>query len=382
MSTMQYQLISDQIRRALIRYYTSATQIIGEYAPQLINSGILHPIFSAKDLHRALNDIGIVCSISTPYAALQDPFNPITDLVENNPWLKQSKLMPKTANATKNLYYIRPYHEIVDMIEENAYFREYEFAYIKHIPPIEFFEDVLSKKQTQQINALYYKIKTPKFNQPTQQWQQFSQHFTQIKNPTRTPIEDAFVTRVYLFKVAFLDAIIQEGQYSLRDMFMMTGIKEKHIYHVIGKSKFMREKRYLIIDAPNIYEARKYIDEPAHVVKFPDGKFLLILKSRVRHKTTEELEQMNNHLKPKTNHTNDMTDNQKIYTTRYPFIVKSRFSMPKFQKTFVTRKLRQLIQTALQEQIPLKLFTTQDLLDFAEQRLDKNSSKKYNQGIK
>lgn len=361
MSHIQYQLISDQVRRALIRYYHNSTQVIGEYAPQLINSDILHPIFATPDLHRALNEIGISCSHEAIYNSLQDPFNPIVDLVENNPLLQASQLMPKVSHRTKYLYYIRPYHQLLDMIEENAFFREYEYAYRNTIPPMDFFEEVLEEDQRQPVQELYTRIRIPRTHRTRTNWQNLFRHFSTLNDSTRTDIADAFVTGLHTFKVAFLNAIIKEGQYSLREMFLMTGINQRHLHYVLLRSGFILERRYQVVEAASEDEAREQTDEPCHVVKLPDGKFLLLFKSQVRHRTPEELAQTHAHLR---------FSPSKKKKEPNPFSIKTKFSTPKFQKTFVTRKLRQVIETSLRVKIPLRLFDTEELLSFARNRLD------------
>ena len=295
-----YQLHGDKMRRALIRYYPSLTQMCAEYLPQLINAKILPHLFSSKQVHQALTDIGKKCSRRGIYYVLADPFNPIiapvtpttsiihSTVYKDDPSLSQHPSNPPHTNSKTRMYFLRPKHEIHAMILDNAYFREFELGHRHIIPPASVFADTLPPHQMDMLRKLYKKIEwtAPK---KKLKWERFLNYFTDIDNDDhRTVLDESRITTPNTLKVAFFEALIKPGEYTTTDICLMTGIHHENLRHVIRKSNIARERRYIVVHADSYWEAKQLADKRDFLLKLNDGKYMIQKPSHYRLKNNED----------------------------------------------------------------------------------------------
>lgn len=362
MSDLQYQPISDAIRRALIRYCTPYTEIFGEYCPLLVNSGALNPAFTAKQLQNALDHIGIKVNIASLYQNLSDPHNPVVNRTKNHSLLSKTTIFG-TENGAE-AFYLRPRHEMLDILETIAYFRECEMGYRRAIPPVDVYDGAVSDEERELIESLYSKIKRKKTHK-NRQWVKNFQHFSDFREPTRTEVDNALVTKPSLFKLAFFEAVIYEGEWSGAYIERFTGIQKNSLNPIVKKSNLIRKSRRVIITARSYMDALEQVNEPGYAIWLSDNTYLVQLMSVIRAKTDEEMAEL---------------DDDRLWTPQggrkkrkgYRH-VKREVAYPGFQDKFLAKSLRLLTKTALNLDIPLTITTTHDIMVYLKKRRDENA---------
>ena len=273
-----------------------------------------------------------------------------------NPLLAQS--IPFASKSKEATYYHRPIHEVKEMIEEAAYYREYEMGHRHLLPPPEIYESITSDTDFALISRLYKKANyRPPRRLP--KWSYYFRHFSNLSDPTRTLIDNATVPIPAMFKVAFFDAMIKEGTYSGVEISKLTGIHYGNIRHILKHSKFGRDSRRLIITADDHWDALKQAGkEAAHAHKLDENTYLVQLQAYFHSQGA----------RPKTN-SHDIKDIQKKTQenkgSRAITVVKKNNSIPAFQERFLVHTLKRIFKKAYKIELPPTIKSLQEILEFA-----------------
>ena len=355
MDDLQYLPISDAIRRCLIRYYSSYTEIFGEYCPLLVNSGALNPAFTAKQLKKALDYIGIKTNMASLYKNLDDPFNPVVNNVQNNPLLAQTTIFGTENGA--DAYYLRPRHETLDMIELAGYYRECEAGYVGRIPPPDIYEEALDEDAIDFVKTLYEQIRWRK-HRKSEFWLRKFRYFTDFRDKTRTELDNSIVTKPSLFKLAMFEALVDEGEWSGWEIEQKTGIRKANVRSIVDKSTKTRDTRRVIVKADSYWDALEQVDEPGYAVQLEDGTYLVQLRALFRKKTALELEKV----REPSHYSLDGT-NMRDYRVTIP----KEVSAPGFQTKFLANSLRQVLKEAGIE-VPMTIIRVSDIIEHVRER--------------
>lgn len=315
----------------------------------MINSNILDPAFTAKELLEAYKNVNIGISRSAIYEYVRNPLNPITATVADDPLVANSKIF-KTDKKSAT-YYLRPKHRMLGMVRDVAYYREYEWGHKDVIAHYEVFEDILSSEDMAIVEDLYTqsKWKPPAFKK---NWQDRYYYFTDISDETRTPIDDNMVTRASKFKVAFLDAIVPTGNFTSSEIQLYTGIHPETLSDIFRQSSYIRDARRVFVEADTIWEAKEKVQERGYAVPIGNKKYMVQLASTIRKR--EEHEYTTPPPKPQP-------IPKKVYKS--PYLIKKGSSLPEFQTAFLMKTLQRVYHRATGKKFP-RQFTVQKALDF------------------
>ena len=351
MNQLEYRQPSDAIRRAVIRYYYPIYHVLAEYVPFLINKGVLPIAFTQRELHVALNNLGIRCSHSSLYERIKEKYNPIIGSIDEDPLLKSSNPFREAVKKKGGKrYYIRPIHKMKSMIEDTAFFREYEAGYKTSIPPLEIYDEIIDSESIEAINRLYENL-DPRLISPTDGWMNLFYHFTDFRDETRTPIDDSIVEKPILFKVAFFNAVVKEGKYSKKELMKMTGIPKEGIRYVVDKSKFVSEEKILILEAPTYWKALKDAGEDAlYAHKLDNNNYLVQMKNQISISDVQKIPIKAPARKPLNRPMNGA--------------VRRNLAYPGFQETFLVRALKITTQKAYNLPIPNNILSLHDMVSF------------------
>ena len=266
--------------------------IFSEYTPFLINKQTIHKAFTAKELHEALYNMGIKCSRTSVYERIKDEYNPIIAPLNSIPVAESATLYERREADVKKyeLFILRPLHEMLSMIIQASYYREYEMGHRSVIPPLDLYEDLLDDHSLASVKKLYENINySPRKRNAL--WINLHSHFTNFTDQKRSKIKNSTVTKPSMFKVAFFDAVVKEGSYSSREITMLTGIHYKNIPNVLKHSKFSKMSRRIKIEANSEWDALKIAGSKAsYAHRLNDSEFIVQMKPQFTLKKESDLQ--------------------------------------------------------------------------------------------
>ena len=354
---LQYSLLTDAERRALIRYSSSYCQILAEYVPEFINEGVLPPAFTIPQLVNSFASAEIKVSRQSFHLTAKNPHNPVINKVANHPLVAESEIF--LVEDPENTYFLRPRYEMRDMLEYSGYFREFEMGHRGNIPTIDIYEGALDDNQTEVIKQVYEKIGWHPPRRPLS-WRRYYRYFMDFSNEIRTPINNAYVTKPPMFKVAFLDAVIEPGTWSSWEVSKKTGIHYDNIRNIVRKSGLEKDARRIVVNASNPWEALELAGEPGYAVRVGEGSYLVQLRSYWREKTEEELIEAENLL--------PLTAYEYARSRRGILPVYKTDPTPMFQGKFLLKSLRLLAKRAYGETPPSYLMDLSDIIEWIKER--------------
>ena len=353
MSTvLNYAPPSDAIRRALIRYYSSYAQVLAEYCPQFINEGVIPPSFTARDLMESFNNIGIKLTVQPLYAALQDPYSPVLDSVEEN-YLVSGSQIYKSNGSGGRAYYLRPRHKMLEMIEEAGYFREYEVGHSRFIPPVDVFEGEVSDEDYEFLKYLYKRLK---WRRPSRSlsWHKKWLHFVDFSDDKRTALDEARIKKATEFKVGFFDALVSKGTISTWEMSYLTGVHIKNIPNMLKRCGIERESRRVFVEANSPWEALEQVDETGYAIHLSGNKYMIQLSSRLHERMDI-----------------DRSDGYSLGSVRSvkkrsmrTWNIPKNASYPGFQDRFLSKSLKKVGARLFSSRVPYEIDNIAGIIDY------------------
>ena len=364
-SSLTYVPISDSIRRALIRYFPSYMQVIGEYVPLLINSGALPAFFTAPELIKALAHIGVKVTRSNTFYNLKNPFNPIVEPLSGNTLVAlTTKIDP---SKWDHVYCMRPRYQIMEMIEEVAYYREFEWGHRNAVAPIDIFDGVLDDEGMEFLSGVYDQISVRAHKTPYV-WKGRYRHFTDFSDLTTTPLDQGVIVKPAEYKVAFFDAVVTEGIFSTWELTAKTGIHSANLGHILRKSGHIRDSRRIIVHANSIPEALEKANEPGYAISLDENTYLVQLRSRLRVKTAEEMLKMGENSQESVKNGTKPVFSPLSRTNALQ--IRKNHAFPGFQATFLQKMLRRVAKRGINIEIPLDLSRVEDILSYMKDKAE------------
>lgn len=275
------QAITDQHRRAFVRYCKPITSLIAEFAPSAIQIDLLQQPFSTADLHHALTEMGVKVSRERLAQNLEDEFSPIVDKLAH---LKQEVQHYAFQHVRKYVLHTRA--EMEARLTEIAYARETERQFADKIPAMHILEDQLPAIERAFLRETYGdELKeyyaSPEFTKAASKAEFIAEYFTRFDLDRRTPFDIAVTTPKTLKIAFFRSQIKREGTYSIFKQTLLTGMDGNTLRRVRVLANCETETRRLVVMAKTAKEAVMAVKEPAKAIRLNAEEYMLQLRSKL-----------------------------------------------------------------------------------------------------